>query len=282
MNNIKKVNMNKTKRNTLVYLITGIAMILFVSLFAGCENPITGFGPQPSFIDNNEHEPMLNVFGVLRPDTLENNPLSFVHLEAAFSVTSEYPDSFIIADADIDIYKYINNVVDDTIGFQYSDFDSLFPEHEYRPENFYPQGGETYGISCKREGYPELTSTTTMPFTPVIFENTLNISNNNISFTILNDSLSSLYDIHFYMGEKEYFSRVLSSGNGNIQIELPINRNTEEQGLLIIFAYDKNLSEYLTVTITLKLNTYQADYSTVDNGYGSFGSLNLLKKMVVF
>ncbi len=57
--------------------------ILFIfvsgSLFiSGCENPITGYGPQPSFLDDTESLPKMNVFGVLRPAMGEHRKPCFV------------------------------------------------------------------------------------------------------------------------------------------------------------------------------------------------------------
>jgi len=120
---------------------------------------------------------MLNVFGVLRPEYDFSISLSYVHLEAAYSVTSEYPDSFIIADAEVNLRNYSDNALQDSLDLIYTDFDSLFPEKEYRSSDFYPQAGETYGLACQKEGFPVLTSQTTMPFVPNIEASSIEINN---------------------------------------------------------------------------------------------------------
>ena len=62
----------------------------------------------------------------------------------------------------------------------------------------------------------------------------------------------------------------------------PPEQSSESTGLLIIYAYDLQLSEYITYNVSIKPNTYRSDYSTVDNGFGCFGSLNVFSKMINF
>jgi len=61
---------------------------------------------------------------------------------------------------------------------------------------------------------------------------------------------------------------------------MDFTQHTETKGFLAIYAYDLNLTKYFTASISIKPNTYQPAYSTVQNGYGSFGSLNILYKNI--
>jgi len=264
------------------FFIVGLTWCSAILLFIGCENPITGYGPQPNFIDEHDHKPMLNVFGVLRPEIQYGVPLSFVHLEETISVTSEYPDSFDVVDARVTLYHYQNNLIIDSVKFSYNNFNSVFEENAYRPFNFYPLEQHTYGLSCQKEGYPELTAKTTVPLTPRIIENSLQITDNLLFFSIIPDSLTALYDVYFNIGEREYKSRILRPELGDIQVTINYSRSSEKEGTLIIYAYDLKLSEYFTNTIIIKPNTYQGSISTVENGYGSFGTLNVLEKTINF
>jgi len=275
----QKTSFSTWFENILIFTILLFAGAL---LFGGCENPITGYGPQPNFIDSHSHEPMLNIFGVLRPEDPYGVPLSFVHLESSFSVTSEYPDSFDVVDGKVTLYHYEGDLIIDSVEFSYTNFNSKFSRYEYRPSDFYPIAENKYSISCRKEGYPELTSRTTVPPIPNIVENSLNISSNQLSFTISRDSLVALYDIYFQIGGREYSKRILRPEVGDIQVNLNYNRSSEQEGTLLIYAYDRKLSEYIITTIIIKPNTYQASYSTVENGYGSFGSLNALEKTITF
>ncbi len=256
-------------------------LIAFPALFLlhSCEDPITGYGPQPEFLDEHKHKPMLNVFGVLRPEKDFDIPLSYVHLEAAYSVTSDYPDSFIIVDAEVKLLN-CSNTASDSLNLVYTDFDTLFPEKEYRDPDFYPQAGQTYGVSCKKEGFPVLTSKTTMPWIPQIAANSLELNNNELSFSISRDSLAGLYDVYLWIGEQRFASRVLRSETGDTKVNLKYNKGPNGEGTLFIYAYDINLAEYFTAVISAKPNTYQPPVSTVENGYGSFGSMNVLQQVI--
>ena len=115
-----------------------LLILATILLFNGCENPITGYGPQPKFLDKQDHQPLLNIFGILRPETEYNVPLSFIHVEGTFSVTSDYPDSFTIADAKVVLTPYENNVIKDSIHCRYTDFNLPNLDFAYRPQDFYP------------------------------------------------------------------------------------------------------------------------------------------------
>jgi len=263
--------------------IFGLFIIVFVTAqFTACENPVTGYGPQPSFLENQQHQPHLNIFGVLRPEQQNGLPQSFVHLEQIISVTAPYPDSSTISDAEVKIFHYQEKENIETVELKYTDFNTRFPKKEYRAANFYPHAGHTYKISCRRAGFPELTGQTTLPAVPQILEPSLKIKANEITFTILRDSQVALYDIYLLSGSLEYAQRVMRPEKGNIQVTLACPQRLSAIGKLIIYAYDLNLSEYNTYNLTIKLNTYKTAYSTVENGYGCFGSLNILEREIVF
>ena len=223
----------------------------------------------------------MNVFGVIRPGVKDGKPLSFVHLESSFESNS-YPDTFEVTDADVRLLIYEGSEIVDSLKFIYSNFNSTFSTDEYRNPEFLPETGKTYGVTCFKAGNPELTSTTTVPNVPVIVDNVINVGQNRLRFEIRRDALAALYDIKLQVGETEFSTQVNRPESGNIYVELEFNRNTEPKGKLIIFAYDLNLSEYMTYNLTIKPNTYQPPYSTVDNGYGCFGSLNILETVIKF
>jgi len=67
------------------------------------------------------------------------------------------------------------------------------------------------------------------------------------------------------------------SGNTPVEVDAGVPVITGDR--LTVYAYDKNLSEYLTAAnLFIKPNTYRPPFTTVQNGYGCFGSLNLLTK----
>ncbi len=92
-------------------------------------------------------------------------------------------------------------------------------------------------------------------------------------------SLTDLYDVYLIIGQKAYTDRIQRPEAGDIVVTIT---SSESAGLLIIYAYDLQLSEYITYNVSIKPNTYRSAYSTVDNGFGCFGSLNVFSGMINF
>jgi hypothetical protein len=121
-----------------------------------------------------------------------------------------------------------------------------------------------------------------VPLIPVIEDNSLRVNNQKLSFMIQSDSLTALYDVFLTIGKKVYQKRVRRSESGDIVIEIELSETPTGIGVLIIYGYDLNLSEYITYNVNIKPNTYRYPYSTVENGYGCFGSLNVCTLSVMF
>lgn len=264
--------------------VTRILGLLIIAILLidvpGCANLITDPGPQPTEIEKTGYQPKLNILGVLRPDNITGKPMSYVHLEHSHPI-SEWEDSFIIPDARVKLYVYQGQSIIDSMLMVYSDQNSLYTQSEYRIKDFYPIAGKTYKISCVKDNFFKLTGITTIPLIPIVMGD-INIKNNTIAFNIVRDELAALYDIYLYMNGKVFSDRFQRPENGNISITLTYERSNEEHGELVIYAYDINLSEYITYNISIKPNTYRSDYSTVDNGFGCFGSLNIYKTTIQF
>lgn len=263
---------------------SGAMSILFyfsTFFFTNCENFITGYGPQPRYLENRSFKPMLNILGVLRPDTLEGLPQSFVHLEKSYPF-NESPDSTLITDAQVTIYKYEGIVIVDSVRLTYRNNHPFFPGNEYRDSTFFPEADVSYGISCIREDFPALTGFTCVPPIPAIVENSMRFTAEQLSFTIERHSATALYDIYFLVGDRTYQTRTRRPETGNTEVVLDLDLLPTGEGELLVYGYDLNLSEYITYNISIKPNTYRASYSTVNDGYGCFGSLNVFKKTLSF
>ena len=248
---------------------------LFFLLFLlslSCENPITGYGPQPIYIDEHGHVPKLNVFGILRPDSLVELPQSYIHLEGSYSVQENEPDDTDIPDATVIVIDQ-NASTPDSIHFIYTNLEKDI-EPEYRNKSFFPTAGKTFSLYCYKNGWPVLTARTTIPDKPHIKENSLKIENDSVSFEIMPDSLAGMYDIYCGIDGKEYFKRTIKESDQK-RISIPIDAAPKKGIYLKIIAYDHNMTEYITSPVILKLNTYQPPISTVENGYGVFGALNI-------
>jgi hypothetical protein len=99
-----------------------------------------------------------------------------------------------------------------------------------------------------------------------------------LSFTIVQDSLAALYDIYYFNGTNIYSQRIRPAGSGDIVIDMNVEPGLTGKDYIVIYAYDLKLSEYMTYNVGIKPNTYRSNYSTVENGYGCFGSITVLKK----
>jgi len=257
-------------------IILNLCICLLVIINCSSLNPVSP-GPQPHYLEDVEHEPKLNVFGILRPDSLEGLPLSYVHLEFSFP-TDNIPDSSIISDAEVKIMK-MNGASDvDSFSLVYSNFD-VFPTQEYRHTSFFPQKG-TYQLICRKEGFPVLSAETTVPSIPIVLEETIQRQGNSLSFQIMRDEQVGLYEVVLEGSNWLIKDRFLRPESGNVPISFSLDGIPSGASQLTIYAFDLNLSEYLTVNLSIKPNIYQKDFGTVENGFGCFGAMNIYRKVI--
>jgi hypothetical protein len=128
---------------------------------------------------------------------------------------------------------------------------------------------------------PVLTAETVFPNQPVIVNDSVSVANNKVQFSLNADTTAFLYDVYLFIGTDQTYQRVLRAKTGSTTIELNADIPVVAGAKLLIYAYDKNLSEYLTAAnLFYKPNTYRPPFSTVENGYGCFGSMNLLIKKI--
>jgi hypothetical protein len=259
--------------------------ILFIIFFiVSCDLPWEP-GPQPSYLDNERFQPKLNILGIIRPGNIVGHPLSFIHLERSHGYLN-FPDSLEVGDAQVRLFLYDGTKIIDSTTFRYTNFGGIFATHEYRSMKIDTIAGrlarKTFGISCKRSGYPELAGQTTVPEIPAIVDANIEINNGEIKFSILRDDLVGVYDVYLRYGQQQINVRFIRPEQGNTSVKLGYNQEETTTGELTVYAYDLNLSKYITYNIIIKPQTYQTTYSTVENGYGCFGSLNILEQTLNF
>ncbi len=267
-----KISVKKMK------LLSMLIFCLCLLVIMNCSslNPVSP-GPQPHYLEDVKHEPILNAFGILRPDSLGLVPLSYVHLEFSYP-TDDEPDSNIIPDAQVEIIEMDGTTAVDSTVFVYTDL-GIFPTHEYRNTSFFPQEG-TYRLICRKEGFPVLSAETTFPSVPVIFDNKVKRQGNSLSFQIMRDEQVGLYEVVLEGSNWLLKDRFLRPKSGNVPISLSLDGIPNGSYQLTIYVFDLNLSEYLTVNLSIKPNIYQKDFSTVENGFGCFGAMNIYSKMI--
>lgn len=258
-----------------IHLILGIACMLFITSCSKDDFLDFLIGPQPKFIDNNQFIPGFNILGVIRPDSVGNQTMSMVHVEKVLPAITSENDSKEVADARVMIYHTLDNQIDDSTQFDYVRNDDSYAT--YKPLVFRPKAGDHYKIKCTNPKLPTLTAETIVPDIPSIVDDNVTVNGNTITLSILHNSSASMYDIYLYTADKIIPNRIMQSENGDTQVAINNIGSITPDAKLVIYAYDKNLTEYLTASnVFIKPNTYRPPFTNVTNGYGCFGSMNLL------
>jgi hypothetical protein len=235
-----------------------------------------GMNQQPDFGEDSIYNG-LNIFGLLRPDSIQNYNKSFVFVQQIWPAL-EYESFTIIKNAEVSV----EHVMVDSSGviaeFPMMPADSLFPDTLYRPvEYFSPQAGEAYRLVCHSEGFPDAIGETVIPSEARIIENSLVINGRAVSFTLADDSLIKMLDIYLVNNDEYwYLSRVvpLDGVDTDVELELPV----APAGMMLkIFSYDTHLAAYYgNANTSLNFNKYRTTITTLESGYGVFGALNFV------
>jgi hypothetical protein len=258
------------KRN---YINHFCLLLIITILSVSCEYYL-GINQQPEFQNSNRVEG-LNIFGLIRPDSRGSFNKSFVFVQQIWPALDM--DSFsIINNASIQVERIINDTIQSAVTFPLVPSDSLFSDTLYRPvADFSPLPGERYRLVCKVEGLPDAIGETVCPPPPVIIENSLVVNGSEISFSIATDTLISMYDIiQVGITGSELLARIIPSSDPILEVVLALQGDTE--GIeLKIFGYDTHLAAYYGNSNTsLNFNKYRTIVTTLESGYGVFGSLN--------
>jgi len=246
---------------------------IFAFTTLSCEYYL-GINQQPQFRGQNIEEGM-NVFGLLRPDSIESYNKSFVYVQQIWPVL-EIGGYKIISDVTVWVEHIINNEVTETIEFPFVPSDSFFNDTLYRPlTNFTPRPGERYRLICQYGEFPDAVGETVVPPEPRIKENSLAVAGRNVSFTLVADSLIGMIDIYLITDNyNQILDRIVPSMLSDTEIELTLPVDPQEL-ILRLFAYDQNLAVYNgNSNISLNFNKYRTTISTLESGFGVFGSLN--------
>jgi hypothetical protein len=264
------------KKRLFKYLLITASVVL---LSVGCSKDSLldlVLGSQPNFEKGQNFVPGINIFGVIRPDSAGSQPMSVIKVEKVIPSISETTDSTTLLSLDASVFKISNNKIVDSLSFRIRYPDTTFI---HQPADFGPLPGNHFRIICKSPGLPVLTAETIIPAQPSILENSVIAENNKVKFTIIEDRTAFLYDVVLYIGSKKYSQRELRAMEGNTEVEFAVENINNSLRRIVIYGYDKNLSEYLTAqNLFIKPNTYRPPFSSVQNGYGVFGSLNIFSK----
>ena len=265
-----------TMKKQMYYISLGLCLSVLID---GCsKDKLFDFviGSQPTFEDGHAFVAGINVFAVIRPDSTDGKSMNLIHIEKVIPAISSTDDSTTLTDFNAVVYKIVNKVITDSLSFTFTYPDTTFT---HKPTDFKPEPGNHFKMICQSPGLPDLSAETVIPNQPVIAGNSINTAMNKIQFSITADTTAFLYDIYLFVGRNQYYQRILRAKTGDTSVAIDVDVSSATNTTLVIYAYDKNLSEYLTApNLFIKPNTYRPPFSTVQHGYGCFGSLNLLTK----
>ncbi len=261
-----------------------IQSILVFLLLISCEKATDfylGLPWQPDILENTFVDG-LNIFALLQPaDSAENNK-SFVYVQRNWPALEYTDESFtIIKNVDILIIQMENEIVLDTIYFPLMPSDSLFRDTLYRPDQiFSPLPGNTYQIICEYNDTLSAYGETRFPPEPQLVSNSLVISEGRVEFKIDPDEEIKMLDVYVFSEELTgIVGRYVTNDTASIKINLSIPGSGA--AYIDIYGYDANLAAYYANSNTsLNFNKYRTTFSTLEQGFGVFGSLNRTQLIV--
>jgi hypothetical protein len=234
-----------------------------------------GIPMQPEFTENTFVEGM-NIFGLLRPDDFNGFNKSFVYVQQNWPILEITDSSFnIIKQADIQLFRMENEQFADTINLPLMPPGPGFNDTLYRPQqSFNPVPGNTYRLICSHRELPTAIGETVFPSPPRIVSNSLKVNNGIISLDIESDPGIRMLDI--YISGSAFTGitgRYVTSDSASVHVSFPY-QGTGTLGIEI-YGYDANLASYYSNSNTsLNFNKYRTTFSTLEEGFGVFGSLN--------
>ncbi|MDA3891806.1 MAG: hypothetical protein PF517_09100 [Salinivirgaceae bacterium] len=248
-----------------------LLIILSIMMFAGCEKALEiyiGLPLQPTNI-NSEYKPGLNVFGMLKSGDIYDDQNHFFEVHKIIHISDT--SAITVENARIALQQRGR----ENILHVYHIGDGI-----YSNSNIYVNPGQTWDYSCVNDTF-RVTSTTTLPYMPKISAGSLNKTENSISFSIDNDTSAYMYDIYYIIDtvmEKNVIKRLIPEDQLNTKVCIDIT-DSPKMGfeLLFVIAYDKNYEKYISTSNRFfKPNAYRPRFTTVDGGYGCFGSCTSL------
>ncbi len=263
-----KKNINK------IYFI-----IAFFVLFNSCEKAAEwylGFNKQPDFFDGEEYTKAINVFGVIRPNLVEEEQQSFVRVEKTVSSKEiEFSDSLSLKEASVWV-SFDDGTSLKSLNFNYEKLEDGYVDGLFKTDGLQVSAGQTFTLECSYDGYDTVFASTVVPNQPIVLG--ASIKENQLELEIEEDETAHLYEIVYCSVSLGYHTPV--DGKNKITIEL--DSAFPSQGEVYIYAYDKNLADYFSdvTSSIINLNSFRAPYTTVDGGFGCFGSLNYTKLII--
>ena len=245
-----------------------ILLVVFCFGLSACELPHQP-GTMPTEIVATEFEPGLNILGVLRADGIRGT--SFININRALTTEEIYGDT-------IENFSPVTDFV--RVRSHSSGLDHEFilendPSDwsDYRDTTLLVSPGDRFDLEISAPEYPVLTAQTQVPLTPELVENSLSISADRLSFQLQYDASAFEYKLFLIFADQILEKVVKPATDDIIPVEWSLSNESEAPLYLMLAALDENLTRYGNSPISFIPNTYHADASTVEGGYGCFGSV---------
>lgn len=255
---------------------------LSLLMVAGACSLPTEAGPQPSDIVETEFEPGMNVFGIVRADSVAGS--SFIHIERAYHLEEAYdwPNDIGISDAVVTIRGLSDTT---TYTFTNIENDSL-DWSQYYNNDFMPVPGETYILAAVSPELPAIEGITIVPPSPILGPDGITVTDGSLTLHLEKYEDVGLYDLYLTLQNKndqeiiaQMPARIMVGVTEEVRYTFTFTSDMEPI-LVEAYAFDAKLTEYLTTPISIRQQTYQNLPRLVENGYGVFGSVSYAKFVV--
>lgn len=247
-----------------------LSVLILIAMFGltACDLPHQP-GPMPTEIVETDFEPGLNIMGVLRAD--DQSGSSFVNINRALTTEEIYSETIDDFSPEVDHVKvssqgtgfeYLFQAPEDTSGWGY-----------YRDSTLNVLPGEMYDLEIQAPGYPTLTGSTQIPHQPQLVSDPVSVVAGNISFQIQHNTTAYEYKLYLLFSEIALEKVVKPSTEAIIDVDWSFDGDLGSPFVLMLTALDENLTRYGNSPISFLPNTYHQDGTTVEGGYGCFGSV---------
>jgi hypothetical protein len=209
------------------------------------------------------------VFGILRADGDPHS--SFIHVQRAVTTEEMYEDAdLVIHNADIFMEDRATGLM---LTFTMANDSSR--KGFYYAEQFQPAPGDSFRIRVSAPGFPDVFGMTTIPPKPRIVPGSLHTSTGEVTFELAGNSDTFEYQV-FIIGEKGALDRRYAVLDQNrIVVRIALTAELGMAQMILLYAYDRNLSEYLNNPTSFIPQSFQETVHTVEGGYGCIGSLSM-------
>ncbi|MGD9994510.1 MAG: hypothetical protein AB7S69_14525 [Salinivirgaceae bacterium] len=256
---------------TLLKIFIGTGLLFSLS---GCQKAMEaylGFPMQPDNIDA-EFKPGLNVFGLIKAGPSMDTLNHFFEVHRILHVF-DTAATMTLDEAQIELTRHRDG--NPSIDYQLRSI----ANGRYTSPFITTEAGDYWEYQCIYDTFL-IKATTRVPNQPKIMDGSFYFAGNKLHFTLEPDTTAYMYDIYYLSSDDFVHQRKIPQQPDPTAVTLEVKTEPYTQGgLLYVIAYDANYERYHTTANTFfKPNAYRPRFSTVNGGYGCFGSAHILEK----